>query len=155
MLRFAFKALAESVVATYASSILTYFLSFGLVLLSGRHRWVDLILTSPTFLLPAAAGAVLAYVLRNHISKASYFAWAVPGVLFVRAFLEVARSPYATGSNTWDTLLGTNCGSSECLYQALFTLPLVCGLSYSVSSVCIRTTRRTTAPVIENTAKQA
>jgi hypothetical protein len=148
MLRFALKALAESVVATYGSAVLACLLAVGLIPLSGGHRWVDFILTSPTFLLPVVAGALVAYVLRNHGSKASYFAWLVPSVLFSRAFLEVARSPYATGSNIWDTLLGTNCGSSECLYEVFFTLPLVCGLSYSVSSACLGAARRRRASII-------
>jgi hypothetical protein len=95
MLRFTFKALGESVVATYGSWIFAYVLAFVLVGLTGHRQWVGVTLTSPTFLLPTG---VLAYVLRNQISKASYFAWVVPGVLFLRAFLEVAKSPYATGS---------------------------------------------------------
>jgi len=153
MLRLVLKALAESVGSAYGSAVLAYALAFGLMVFAGDHRWIDAILTSPTFFLPMAAGSLFAYALRNHLSRVSYFAWIVPGAVLVRAFLEVARSPYASNSETWNTLFGTKCGASECLYQALFTLPFVCGLSYSISSACVRASRRNSVPARENTAK--
>jgi hypothetical protein len=138
MLRFALKTLAESIGATYVSSALAYLAAFGLIIFTGDHRWIDAILISPTFLVPIAAGGVLAYLLRNHISKSSYFAWIVPGFLLFRAVLELVRSPDASSSETWGAILGTNCGATECFYESLFTLPFVCALSYSISSACIR-----------------
>jgi hypothetical protein len=151
MLLFALRILGESVGATYGSAALAYSVAFGLILLIGDHRRVDIVLTSPTFLLPISAGALFAYILRNHLSKASYFAWLVPGALLFRAALEVVRSPQANSSETWNALLGTNCGASECLYEAFFTLPFVCALSYSLSSFCIRAARRSSDPAREKT----
>jgi hypothetical protein len=141
MLRSVLRSLAESVGAAYGCSILAFFLGVGLTPFSGEHRRDDLISIASTFLLPAASGAIVAYFTRKHASKASYFAWIVPGFLFFRAFLEVTRSPYASSSKTWDTLLGPDCSSSECLYVAFFTVPLVCGISYSLSSAFLSARR--------------
>ena len=153
MLRFAFRALAESVGAAYGSSILAFSVAFGLTLLAGNNRWIDTILLAPTFLLPLVAGAFVAHILRDYLSKASYFAWIVPGVLLFRASLEVARGPNATSSEIWNTLFGTKCHASECLYEAFFTLPFVCALSYSVSSACIRAAKRSSMRTGEITAR--
>jgi hypothetical protein len=140
--RVTLRTLAESIGATYSSAILAFFVSIGIILFTGDHHWINGILASPTFLLPIITAVLLSYVLRNHLSRTSYFAWIVPGALFVRAALEVVRSPSATGSNTWNTLVGADCTASECLYEMLFTMPLVCALTYSVSSACIRAAER-------------
>jgi hypothetical protein len=153
MVRFALKTLSESVGAAYVSCVLAYSAALGIVLFTGDHRWIDAILISPTFLLPIIAGAFFAYVLRNHLSRTSYFAWIVPGAILCGAVLEVVKSPGAISSAMWDTLLGTKCRASECLYEALFTVPLVCALSYSVSSVCIRAAKRSSISTGENTSK--
>jgi hypothetical protein len=140
--------LAESVGATYGASLLAFVVTFGLGFFVGP-RLVDQILLSPTFLAPIAAGVVLSFLRRNHLSNTSSFAWIVPAVLFFRACLEVVKSPYATSSETWNTLVGADCGASECLYQLFFTLPLVCALSYSVSSAFMKTIVRREARPLE------
>jgi hypothetical protein len=137
--RFVLKSLAESIVTGYGSALLAYVLSFAVMLFVGDHKWVDWVLISPTFLLPMLAGAIVAYLLRKQLSKTSYFGWIVPSILFLRAALEVMHAPYATDSEVWNTLLGTACGGSECLYEVLFTLPFVSSLAYSLSSICITT----------------
>jgi len=142
MLRFGLRALFESAGAAYVGSVLAYLVEFGVILLLGNHRWIDAIQMAPTFFLPIVSGASLAYLLKNHLSRASYFAWIVPGCFFLRALAEVTRSPYSPNSEVWNTLIGIDCGSSECLYEALFTVPLVCALSYSVTSAFIRIYKR-------------
>jgi hypothetical protein len=136
MLRFALKAVVESFGAAYASALLAYLAAFGIILVIGDHRWIDEILISPTFLLPIAAGALFACVLRDYLSKGSYFAWVVPSAFLLGASREVSR--HAASRDVWDALFGTNCRASECLYEAFFTLPFVCALSYSVAGACIR-----------------
>jgi len=53
VLRFGLRTLAESALAAYGSSALAYDAAFVVILFIGDDRWIDAILTSPTFLLPS------------------------------------------------------------------------------------------------------
>jgi hypothetical protein len=141
MLRFLLRYPLESVAAAYLGALLAYIAQEGVFFLLGDQRWVRALI-APTFVLPIAAGALAAYVMRKHPSKSSYFAWIIPLVLLVRAFLEVVKSPYTTHSEIWDTMIGTDCSDSECLYEAFFTVPFVCALAYSVSGAVIQAISR-------------
>jgi len=133
--------LLESVVAAYVSTLLAYIAQSGLGILLGTRHWIKALM-APTFLLPVAGGALAAYVMGKRLSKGSYFVWCIPLALLCWAFLGVIKAPYATRSEVWDTMIGTDCSSSECLYEAFFSVPFVCSFSYSVSAAAVQAIRR-------------
>jgi hypothetical protein len=131
----------ESVAASYLTALLAYIVESGLGLLLGDQHWIRA-LVAPTFILPIAAGALAACVMGKRLSRASYFVGIIPLVLLLRALAEVIHAPYATHAEVWNTMAGTDCSSSECLYEAFFSVPFVCALSYSVSAAVIQAFRR-------------
>jgi hypothetical protein len=136
--------LLESAVAAYLSALLAYLIQSGVLFFLGGRYWIRAAI-APTFLLPVAAGALAAYVTGKRLSKRSYFVWCIPLALLCWAFLGVINAPYATRSEVWDTMIGTDCSSSECLYEAFFSVPFVCSLSYSVSASAVQAIRRSHA----------
>jgi hypothetical protein len=131
----------ESVGASYLSALLAYVAQYGLSLLLGYRYWIK-ILIAPSFVLPIAAAVLAAYLMRKHLSKGSYFVWGIPLGLLLVVFLRVISAPYATHSEVWNTMIGSDCGSSECFFEALFTVPFVCAVCYSVSCAVIQAIRR-------------
>jgi uncharacterized membrane protein YoaK (UPF0700 family) len=109
--------------------------------LLGGQRWVEALI-APAFVLPITVGALAAYMMRKHLSKGSYFVWIIPLALLLWALWAVINSPYSTPTEIWGTMVGTDCGSSECLYEAFFTVPFVCAISYSLSSAVAKATMR-------------
>lgn len=133
---------AASGLTLLGHTILVFIAQFGIGLFFGKQFWIRT-LVSPAVVLAVAAGVVAASVMRHHPSKASYFVWVIPCVFFVRALREVVNAPYATRSEVWNTMFGADCRGSECLYEAFFTVPFVCAISYSVSGAIIRVLRQT------------
>jgi len=81
----------------------------------------------------------------SRLHAESCFAWVVPIVPFVLAYLDLAKSPHYVNPATdqpspsvWSELFGTTCGDTECLYQLTATVPFVCAVAYSVTAFCIR-----------------
>jgi len=126
------KMVLESAGASYLVALVAFAVNVGLIVVLGDHRWMDAVWIGPTFLMPAACAVAFAYLRRNYLSSCSYFAWVVPGLAFARGYLEVTRG--SGDLPVWDTLFGSKCGSSECLYEAFFTVPLACGVVYSLAS---------------------
>jgi hypothetical protein len=131
----------ESAGAAYLSALVAYIAQSGVWFLLGGQRWVEALI-APGFVLPISAGALAAYVMRKHLSKRSYFVWIIPLASLLWAFWAVSNSPYSTRTDVWDTMVGTDCGSSECVYEAIFTVPFVCAISYSLSSAVTRAITR-------------
>jgi hypothetical protein len=131
----------ESIGVAYLSPLLAYVVQYALLLLLGGHQWIAAVI-APTFLLPIASGAFAAYLMRKRLSKGPYFVWCIPLVLLCLAFFAVINAPYATPSEVWDTMIGTDCSSSECAYEALFSVPFVCALSYSASCSIMQAIRK-------------
>jgi hypothetical protein len=136
--------LLESVMAAYLSTLLAYIVQSGVWLFLGARYWLEALI-APTFVLPIAVGAIAAYLMGKRLSKGSYFVWCIPLALLCCALLGVINAPYASPSAVWDTMIGTDCRSSECLYEAFFSVPFVCSLSYSVSAAVVQAIRRSHA----------
>jgi hypothetical protein len=140
----AVRLFGESIAVSYGGAYLAFLTALGMVWLFGDHRWYAAITDSPTFLLPILAGVLLAVALKNIIWKTSYLAWIVPSLVLYRVILGLYRTPDASNATVWDTIIGTNCQSTECLYQTFFTGPAICGLAYSLACVCISIIRQFT-----------
>lgn len=132
----------EALAASYLPAMLVSFVGSQLVLISGDRDWINA-LVAPTLILPIAAGVLAARIARKILSRKSYFVWCVPFALFFWAFVGVVNAPYASRSEVWSTMIGTDCGGSECLIEFFFTVPFVCAVSYSVSALILRGFKRT------------
>ncbi len=133
------RLIAESLAVSYLGLLLSFIAEFAVMLFVGRGRWLDALFIAPTFLLPMAAGIFLTYLFRKHLAKTSYFAWIVPAVALIAAVSELNRGRQSGTVEIWNHLFSAQCESSECLYEVFVSVPLVCGISYSVSSFFVRT----------------
>jgi|SRR5208282_3870539 len=133
--------LLETALAAYVSTLLALTAESGLGLLLGARHWVKALM-APTFLLPVAFGALSACLMGKRLSKRSCLVWCIPLALLCGALFAVINAPYATRSELWDTMVGTDCGSSECLYETFISVPFACSLSYSLSAAVVRAIRR-------------
>jgi peptidoglycan/LPS O-acetylase OafA/YrhL len=136
------RVIAESVGASYGSALLAVLLSFVLIVVVGERSWIDGLMISPTFLLPCVAGIVVAYFVRSRLTPRSAYAWVVPVIAFGAALHEVMVLPGGVIADPQDDLIGVNCQASECVYELFFTIPLVCGVAYSVASLVVRRSHR-------------
>jgi len=135
--RTVFYLLAESIAVSYLGLLISFVAQLGATLLITRNRWLDGMFIAPTFLVPMLTGLLMSYFFRKHTSNVSYLAWVVPAIVLVRAIVELNHGPNSSTGDTWDNLFGIHCESSECLYEVLVSVPLVCAVSYSVSSLLI------------------
>jgi hypothetical protein len=92
------------------------------------------------FALECTVGLVVGYFISIKLRDATAMFAFFPGlVLFVAAASDPLRGwdPSIYHVSRWqyfkDTMFGLNCGSQECLYT-VFTVWLVCGVSYSLGS---------------------
>ena len=127
--------------AAYVSAICAYLLGMGFAPVFGAH-WINFILGPPTFFIPVVSGVLVAVAFRAHLSWVSCFAWALPGLLFMRALLELKHAPNSTSSDIWNNLFRSDCSESECLYESLFTLPLISAISFSACSAWLTCRRK-------------
>jgi hypothetical protein len=124
--------------ATFVVFLIALMLSF--VLPSGNP--VERVIGAPVFGLPILVGAFAGYVInRRQFSWTAMFSWVVPAVVFWLAYKELTQ-PQNMNPRPWHNLVGVDCSSSECLYEFLATIPLVCALTYSATALLLHLRNR-------------
>ena len=67
-------------------------------------------------------------------SRTATLSWLLPALILAWNLLSWPSN----GGSAWDTFFGTNCGSSECLYQLFVTSPFYACVAYSLGALTVR-----------------
>jgi hypothetical protein len=85
-----------------------------------------------------AAGLLIGWAAYKRIpSRLAFGSFVVPAVVLAWNAVSWQRT-MSQYDSTWDTLFGTGCGGSECLYQLFITAPCYAAIAYSAGAVIAR-----------------
>jgi hypothetical protein len=100
---------------------------------------------NPFFLGPIFAGLILG-ILPRFLDRSAGLVWPIPAlILIVTAFTwNSTYTPRSHWADVWSNLFGSDCGSSECMYELLVTAPFYTSIAYSLGWYLSRTLLRRT-----------
>jgi hypothetical protein len=111
-------------------------LGFFVEVMLPNSRKVEYYFGAPTFLFPIMAGLCLGILFGSRLPPLlSRCLFLLPFAMLLWELWAFISSHYAvTWQNFYNTYLGTQCGSSECLGGLLVTSPLISSLAYTVGA---------------------
>jgi hypothetical protein len=122
----AFVPIAGAILTILGGNLVGLFASDG--------ELIDKIMLAPTWVLPSSLGFLAGlYLTRKAFHRANLFVWLIPALLFVYTWLSVAYSQNSRDS--YELLLGRNCGDNECLSELFVTMPLVFSIAFSAAAM--------------------
>jgi hypothetical protein len=100
--------------------------------LGSQNRWLDYFFIGPTFLVPILFALALGVVFGASLPKlSSRLLFIFPLAMMSWELWVWIHEPEMTVHRLVDNFVGTSCTSSECLEEALLTMPLVSSFAYS------------------------
>lgn len=127
----------EILLVPFVGTMITFVAEIILELILPTRNRDGLFALSPVWVVPAVVASIVAY-LRNRrgLPISALFVWVLPAIVFYWAYLDLGQ-PGNPDHHPWRELIGSDCGSSECLYQLFATTPLVFSVAYSLTSLFV------------------
>jgi hypothetical protein len=137
----ALRGFTDLVAIPYLAALVVFLTALILSVVAPPGSSIERVIGAPVFGLPILIGGLAGYVInRKRFLWTAIFAWVAPAVVFWIAYTELTQSQNLN-PQPWRNLVGADCASSECLYELLATVPLVCGVAYSVMSLAMHVRR--------------
>lgn len=141
-MRAALRRFTDLVGIPYLAAFVVFLIALLLSAVVPPGSSIEHFIGAPVFGLPVLVGGLAGYIInRKQFLWTAIFAWVIPAVVFWIAYWELTQ-PQNLNPQPWRNLVGTDCGSSECLYELLATIPLVCGVAYSATALAMHLRHR-------------
>ena len=133
----------EVFLAGYCTVILSVFLGGLFLLIIGQRRmlsarhWID----PPYSALPIFIAIACAFIFRRLTHRQpSVWVWVLPAIILAWNLFTWDRYPGQIyyWKDAWNNYFGSECGSSECLYELAVTGPFCCSVAYSIVAIFFR-----------------